>query len=153
MSVRTDAPPTVDIAGVSTPPEFAYVCPHIFRSGDPTSVSGSLAFLETLGLRSIVLLSIEHPSNALEVFCTKNHVELHHFGIERRWPSPNMAGMHQVYGAMSQASGLFLSPHEINSFSVLESIVKDALELLLDVRNHPVLVTDTYVGAYGGRSG
>lgn len=145
MSARAEAQPKIDLTAVSTPPELAHVCPHVFRSGDPTSVPESFAFLASLGLRSIVLLSIEYPSNALQSFCTKNHVELHHFGIERRWPTPNMAGMAQAYGTMSKANRLFMSPHEMNSFSVLESIVKDALELLLDVRNHPVLVTDTYV--------
>lgn len=145
MSARTEALPTVELAAATTPPEFAHVCPHIFRSGDPSSTPESFAFLASLGLRSIVLLSIEYPSTALESFCAKNHIELHHFGIERRWPTPNVAGMMHTYGAASKASRLFMSPHEINSFSVLESIVKDALELLLDVRNHPVLVTDTYV--------
>ncbi|WFD33356.1 protein-tyrosine-phosphatase [Malassezia cuniculi] len=37
----------------------------------------------------------------------------------------------------------FLSPHEVNSFSVLESIVKDSLEILLDARNYPALILDT----------
>lgn len=135
----------LQVAAQCTPPAFAHICPHIFRCADPTAQSGSFAFLETLGLRSVVLLSIEYPSTALEQFCAKNHAELHHFGIERRWPTPNVIGLREAYGAPSKASSLFLSSHEINSFSVLESIVKDALQLLLDVRNHPVLVTDTYV--------
>ncbi|WFD42783.1 protein-tyrosine-phosphatase [Malassezia psittaci] len=132
----------MEVVTISTPPEFAHVCPHIYRSGDPTSVPGSISFLKLLKLRSIVLLSIEHPSNLLRTFCEKNNVKMYHFGIERRWPTPNKAGMTQISSTALQASRMFMSPHEINSFSVLESITKDALELLLDIRNHPILVTD-----------
>ena len=122
------------------PPAYAHVCPYIFRSADPSIQPESFGFLDTLGLKSIVLLSIEYPSKQLEVYCAKNHIEIHHFGIERRWPSPN-----NLESSSSASSHLFFSSQEINSFSVLESIVKDALELLLDVRNHPVLVTDMCV--------
>lgn len=142
-AVGTDA--AVKAVSLCTPPAFAHVCPHIFRSADPSGSPESLAFLETLGLRSVVLLSIEYPSAALEQYCAKNHVALHHFGIERRWPTANMGEGAHTPRARSETSGLFLSSQEINSFSVLESIVKDGLEQLLDVRNHPVLVTDTYV--------
>ena len=135
-----NAQPVIHVPTLIPPPAYAHVCPYIFRSADPSIQPESFGFLDTLGLKSIVLLSIEYPSKQLEVYCAKNHIEIHHFGIERRWPSPN-----NLESSSSASSHLFFSSQEINSFSVLESIVKDALELLLDVRNHPVLVTDMYV--------
>ncbi|WFD29158.1 protein-tyrosine-phosphatase [Malassezia sp. CBS 17886] len=136
------APSPLVVSTQSLPPIFGHVCPQIFRSADPTTVVDSFAFLDTLRLKSVLLLSIEDPSRALVDFCTRNRVTMHHFGIEHRWPTPNLAGERVPRGAAFPSS-LFLSPHELNSFSVLETIVKDCLELLLDVRNHPVLVTDT----------
>lgn len=146
MSVRPVGPvandaKTIQLAALSPPLAFAHVCPYIFRCADPSSQPDSFLFLDSLNLKSIILLSIEYPSKLLESFCTKHQIELHHFGIERRWPAPNPIA--QV--SAPTTNSLFLSPHEINSFSVFESIVKDALELLLDIRNHPVLVTDTCV--------
>ena len=135
-----NAQPVIHVPTLIPPPAYAHVCPYIFRSADPSIQPESFGFLDTLGLKSIVLLSIEYPSKQLEVYCAKNHIEIHHFGIERRWPSPN-----NLESSSSASSHLFFLSQEINSFSVLESIVKDALELLLDVRNHPVLVTDMYV--------
>lgn len=132
-----DIQPVIHVPTLIPPPAYAHVCPYIFRSADPSTQPESFAFLDTLGLKSIVLLSIEYPSKQLEMYCAKNHIEIYHFGIERRWPSPNKLGRDS-----STSTHLFFSSHEINSFSVLESIVKDALQLLLDVRNHPVLVTD-----------
>ena len=123
------------------PPSFACVSPHIYRSGDPTRNAASFAFLDTLRLKTIVLLSIEYPSSALAAYCERNDIELQHFGIDWRWPTPTCMGEHSAHGAMSHS--LFLSPHEINSSSVLESIIKDGLETLLDTRFHPVLVLDT----------
>lgn len=139
-SSNSETASTIHVHQLTPPPSFSYVCPYIFRSADPTKNPDSLAFLETLGLRSVVLLSIEYPSKQLKQFCEGKHIQLHHFGIERRWPAPFGSGISKS----SRSSTLFLSPHEMNSLSVIESIVKDALELLLDVRNHPVLVTDTY---------
>jgi len=135
-----NAQPVIHVPTLIPPPAYSHVCPYIFRSADPSIQPESFGFLDTLGLKSIVLLSIEYPSKQLEVYCAKNHIEIHHFGIERRWPSPN-----NLESSSSASSHLFFSSQEINSFSVLESIVKDALELLLDVRNHPVLVTDMCV--------
>lgn len=135
-----EASAAIQVDPLTPPPCFGYVCPYIYRSADPTAAPESFSFLQTLGLKSIVLLSIEHPSKELSLFCAKNHIELHHFGLERRWPIQPAA-----LSQPSCTSNLFFSSHEINSISVFESIVKDALELLLDVRNHPILVTDTYV--------
>lgn len=132
---------TLQVHSVEPPAEFACVCPYVFRCADPSSAPESYAFLESLGLRSIVLLSIEDASSHLEKFCARNRVILHHFGIERRWPMANFSGS----TGRRMPDLLFLSPHGLNSYGVVESIVKDALELLLDVRNHPVLVTDTCV--------
>lgn len=146
MSVRPTGPSateakTIQLSALSPPLAFSHVCPYIFRCADPSSQPESFLFLESLNLKSVILLSIEYPSKVLESFCSQHHIELHHFGIERRWPAPNPIA--QV--SAPTTNSLFLSPHEINSFSVFETIVKDGLELLLDIRNHPVLVTDTYV--------
>lgn len=136
-----ESDPSIYVPTLIPPLMYAHVCPYIFRSADPSTQPESLAFLDTLALKSIVLLSLEYPSKQLESYCHKNHIEIYHFGIERRWPAPNLP----EHGQTKPPSHMFFSSYEINSFSVFESIVKDALELLLDVRNHPVLVTDMYV--------
>lgn len=138
MSSQSSDRPVFELPVLHTPPAFAPVCPYIYRSGDPSGNPHSFAFLDTLRIKTMVVLSIEAPSKQLTEYCNRSNVQMHHFGIERRWPAASRAG-----GGGSLSHHLFLSPHEINSFSVLESIVKDSLEILLDARNYPVLVLDT----------
>ncbi|QCE12481.1 tyrosine-protein phosphatase DSP5 isoform X1 [Vigna unguiculata] len=93
------------------PPNFAMVEDCIFRSGFPTS--SNLPFLQTLNLRSIIYLCPEpYPEENLE-FLRSQNIRLFQFAIE---------GKTDI------------------STPILKDSVMDALKVLIDVRNHPVLI-------------
>ncbi|XP_030539718.1 tyrosine-protein phosphatase DSP1-like isoform X1 [Rhodamnia argentea] len=95
-----------------TPPlNFAPVDNGIFRSGFPDSANFS--FLQTLGLRSIIYLCPEPYPEANVEFLKSNGIKLFQFGIEG-YKEPF------VY--------------------IPEETVREALKVLLDVRNHPILI-------------
>ncbi|KAL9297046.1 hypothetical protein ACSQ67_022942 [Phaseolus vulgaris] len=93
------------------PPNFAMVEDCIFRSSFPTS--SNFPFLQTLNLRSIIYLCPEpYPEENLE-FLRSQNIRLFQFAIE---------GKTDV------------------STPILKDSVMDALKVLIDVRNHPVLI-------------
>ncbi|PON41647.1 Protein-tyrosine phosphatase SIW14-like [Parasponia andersonii] len=95
-----------------TPPlNFAMVDNGIFRSGFPDSANFS--FLQTLGLRSIICLCPEpYPETNME-FLKSNGIRLFQFGIE---------GYKEPF------------------VNIPEDTIREALKVVLDVRNHPVLI-------------
>lgn len=101
-----------------TPPEaFGTVESGIYRCAaiDPFH----FAFLDTLGLRTIVVLNLNRPPKVVRSYASERQVDLVHMGL-RPWRSDNMA------------EWMVLS-HEL---------IMDALSFVLDIRNHPVLVLD-----------
>ncbi|OIW02759.1 hypothetical protein TanjilG_29535 [Lupinus angustifolius] len=93
------------------PLNFAMVDNGIFRSGFPEPVNFS--FLQTLRLRSIIYLCPEpYPETNLE-FLKSNGIKLYHFGIEG---------------------------HKEPFVNIPEDTIREALKVLLDVRNHPVII-------------
>ncbi|XP_014497140.1 probable tyrosine-protein phosphatase At1g05000 [Vigna radiata var. radiata] len=93
------------------PPNFAMVEDCIFRSSFPTS--SNFPFLQTLNLRSIIYLCPEpYPEENLE-FLRSQNIRLFQFAIE---------GKTDI------------------STPILKDSVMDALKVLIDVRNHPVLI-------------
>ncbi|KAH7543459.1 hypothetical protein FEM48_Zijuj02G0186400 [Ziziphus jujuba var. spinosa] len=93
------------------PTNFSMVEEGIFRSGFPQPANFS--FLQTLNLRSIIYLCFEpYPEENLE-FLRSNNIKLFQFGIEGKTESP---------------------------ISIPEETIMDALRVLIDVRNHPVLI-------------
>lgn len=93
------------------PLNFAMVDNGIFRSGFPDSANFS--FLQTLGLRSIICLCPEpYPETNME-FLKSNGIRLFQFGIE---------GYKEPF------------------VNIPEDTIREALKVVLDVRNHPVLI-------------
>ncbi|XP_024969465.1 tyrosine-protein phosphatase DSP1-like [Cynara cardunculus var. scolymus] len=93
------------------PFNFAVVDDGIFRSGFPDTTN--LSFLKTLGLRSIIYLCPEpYPEANLE-FLNANAIQLHQFGIEKS-KNPSM--------------------------EIQEEKIRGALNVLIDAKNHPVLI-------------
>ncbi|CAK7349043.1 unnamed protein product [Dovyalis caffra] len=93
------------------PLNFAMVDNGIFRSGFPDSANFS--FLQTLGLRSIICLCPEPYSEATTEFLKDGGIRLYQFGIESyKEPFVNMP----------------------------EDTIREALKVVLDVKNHPVLI-------------
>nr|XP_043630777.1 tyrosine-protein phosphatase DSP1-like [Erigeron canadensis] len=93
------------------PVNFAKVDYGIYRSSFPDSAN--FPFLKALGLRSIVYLCPEaYPEHNLE-FLKSNRIQLFHFGIE---------GTKEPY------------------VDIPEDTIREALKVVLDVRNHPLLI-------------
>ncbi|KAL8209147.1 hypothetical protein R6Q57_008559 [Mikania cordata] len=95
-----------------TPPSnFSMVVHGVFRSGFPDSVNFS--FIKTLGLRSIVYLCPEpYPEHNVE-FLKANRIHLFQFGIE---------GTKEPF------------------VSIPENTIYEALKIVVDVKNHPLLI-------------
>ncbi|CAM8928582.1 unnamed protein product [Rhodiola kirilowii] len=99
------------VAELVPPPSFAMVEDGIYRSALPSEANFS--FIETLGLRSVVYLCQEpYPEENLEFMRSRN-IRLFQFGTE---------------GTKASCE------------TTLRSSVVEALRVLIDVRNHPVLI-------------
>ncbi|KAJ6973338.1 hypothetical protein D5086_026862 [Populus alba] len=106
------SPPVVgDELNLIPPLNFAMVDNGIFRSGFPDSANFS--FLQTLGLRSIICLCPEPYSEATMEFLKDGGIRLYKFGIE---------GYKEPF------------------VNIPEDTIREALKVLLDTRNHPVLI-------------
>lgn len=93
------------------PSNFSMVEDRIFRSSFPKP--SNFPFLQTLNLRSIIYLCPEpYPEENLE-FLRSHNIRLFQFGIE---------GKTDI------------------SMPILKDSIMDALKVLIDVRNHPVLI-------------
>ncbi|XP_059066003.1 probable tyrosine-protein phosphatase DSP4 isoform X1 [Cryptomeria japonica] len=93
------------------PFNFSMVDNGVYRSGFPNTIN--FPFLETLHLRSIIYLCPEPYPEANREFIQNHGINLFHFGIEgNKEPFVNIP----------------------------ENVIREALKVLLDVRNHPVLI-------------
>lgn len=101
------------------PPLFAPVAPCIYRSSTPPPTSH--LFLSTLHLQTILSLTSELPSTSLQSYARKHGITFIHIG----------------------PSSLLLSSHFSSSTTTSSETLKDSIQLLLDKRNHPILVTET----------
>ncbi|KAK4577168.1 hypothetical protein RGQ29_027613 [Quercus rubra] len=111
----------------SPPLNFAMVDNGIFRSGFPDSANFS--FLQTLGLRSIICLCPEPYPEANMEFLKSNGIKLFQFGIE----GYKLFSDHEF---RSQNFYVFLEPF----VNIPQDTIREALKVVLDVRNHPVLI-------------
>ncbi|PUZ77849.1 hypothetical protein GQ55_1G405800 [Panicum hallii var. hallii] len=104
--------PEAEAGGALVPPlNFAMVDDGIFRSGLPDA--DNFRFLLSLNLRSIVYLCPEPYPEENARFLWQNGIELHQFGIE------------------GSKEPLAYIPEET---------IREALKVILDVRNQPVLI-------------
>lgn len=93
------------------PFNFAMVDNGIFRSGFPDT--SNLPFLQTLGLRSVIYLCPEPYPESISEFLKANGIHLFQFGIEMcKEPFVNIPA----------------------------DLIREALKVTLDTRNHPVLI-------------
>ncbi|KAJ9703266.1 hypothetical protein PVL29_004881 [Vitis rotundifolia] len=93
------------------PSNFSMVEENIFRSGLPSPIN--FPFLETLNLRSIIYLCPEPYPEENCKFLQSQNIRLFQFGIEGKKEPPV---------AMSTDT------------------ISEALKVLIDVRNHPILI-------------
>ncbi|OMO76873.1 Protein-tyrosine phosphatase, SIW14-like protein [Corchorus capsularis] len=93
------------------PLNFAMVDNGVFRSGFPDSAN--FVFLQSLGLRSIIYLCPEPYPEANIEFLKANGIRLFQFGID---------GCKEPF------------------VNIPEETIKEALKVVLDVKNHPLLI-------------
>ncbi|GAB2274950.1 Tyrosine-protein phosphatase dsp1 [Dionaea muscipula] len=93
------------------PLNFSMVDNGVFRSGFPEKAN--FTFLKSLGLRSIVCLCPEPYPEENKEFLKTNEIKLYQFGIE---------GYKEPF------------------VNIPQETIREALKVLLDVRNHPVLI-------------
>ncbi|KAK9089764.1 hypothetical protein Scep_028846 [Stephania cephalantha] len=96
---------------VVAPPNFGMVDNGVFRSGFPETKH--FGFLETLGLRSVIYLCPEPYPVENAKFLMMNGIRLFHFGIE---------GTKEPF------------------VNIPEDVIREALEVVLDARNRPLLI-------------
>ncbi|PON84481.1 Protein-tyrosine phosphatase SIW14-like [Trema orientale] len=117
------------------PLNFAMVDNGIFRSGFPDSANFS--FLQTLGLRSIICLCPEpYPETNME-FLKSNGIRLFQFGIEGYKYIDLLPSAQMDSSCSSYAPACVLPEPFVN---IPEDTIREALKVVLDVRNHPVLI-------------
>ncbi|GBG23833.1 Tyrosine-protein phosphatase SIW14 [Hondaea fermentalgiana] len=93
------------------PDNFAMVLPGVYRSGFPKIKN--FPFLQRIGIKSILTLVLEEYPQANRVFLEQNGMRLFQFGV----------------------------PGNKEPFvDIPEHMIRLAVEQLLDVRNHPVLI-------------
>ncbi|WMV53063.1 hypothetical protein MTR67_046448 [Solanum verrucosum] len=138
--------PVLDGEGLLVPPlNFAMVDYGVFRSGFPDTAN--FAFLQTLGLRSIIYLCPERYSEANVEFLNANGIRLFQFAIEG---SKVEVIFRNVYLNITFSFPLFLM-HEPNGFgggaiqepplvNIPEETIKEALRVVLDEKNRPLLI-------------
>ncbi|TKY52037.1 tyrosine-protein phosphatase [Spatholobus suberectus] len=96
---------------VVAPTNFSMVEEGIYRSSFPRS--SNFSFIETLNLRSIIYLCPEpYPQQNLE-FLRSHNIRLFHFGVEGKTDL---------------------------TVSAVRDTILEAVKVLIDVRNHPVLI-------------
>ncbi len=95
------------------PPSFAVVEPGLYRCAAPGPTN--FPYLAQLGLTTVVFLSAEALQKPFKTFLDTSGIQLAHLGLK-----------------MWQADG---SWRPVN-----DDLVKEALEVVLDARSHPVLV-------------
>lgn len=117
---------------IHVPARFSVVEPGVFRCASPTAAQViillprkptadvQIHFLSTLGLRTIVSLTVEHPIRPLLAYARAAGVRFVHLGAT-----------------------LFQPLNDWRPIS--DEVVKAALEIVLDVRSHPVLIIDSCV--------
>nr|XP_051186413.1 probable tyrosine-protein phosphatase DSP4 isoform X1 [Lolium perenne] len=119
------------------PLNFAMVDHGVYRSGFPDA--SNLPFLESLRLRSILYLCPEPYPEANQEFLRARGIRLFQFGID------GSKGQFQAKMVLFLVLGPFLCL--INPLLVIEPFVnipedriREALKVVIDTRNHPVLI-------------
>ncbi|XP_013586852.1 PREDICTED: probable tyrosine-protein phosphatase At1g05000 isoform X2 [Brassica oleracea var. oleracea] len=138
-----EAADAVEELNLIPPLNFSMVDNGIFRSGFPDPANFS--FLQTLGLRSIIYLCPEpYPESNIQ-FLKSNGITLFQFGIEGNkvlcldneicshlWCSEN----HKESPLTTNGLSTTLEPFVI----IPDQKIRKALNVLLDEKNHPVLI-------------
>uniref|UniRef100_A0A0D6R5K3 diphosphoinositol-polyphosphate diphosphatase n=1 Tax=Araucaria cunninghamii TaxID=56994 RepID=A0A0D6R5K3_ARACU len=132
--------------GLFVPPlNFSMVEKGVYRSGFPNTIN--FPFLETLQLRSIIYLCPEPYPESNTEFLHKSGIKLFQFGIEGNKSEFACSGlwcrqhMSQIVESLFMHSSIPSEQIEKEPFvNIPEDTIREALKVLLDTRNHPVLI-------------
>ncbi|XP_057507907.1 tyrosine-protein phosphatase DSP1-like isoform X1 [Actinidia eriantha] len=119
------------------PLNFAMVDNGVFRSGFPDIAN--FAFLQTLGLRSIICMCPEPYPEANAQFVKANGIKLFQFGIEG-CKDPMSFTSKGLTWWMRVGSRLLSVDHMEPFVNIPEDTIREALKVILDERNHPLLI-------------
>ncbi|XP_021823192.1 probable tyrosine-protein phosphatase At1g05000 isoform X1 [Prunus avium] len=114
------------------PLNFAMVDNGVFRSGFPHS--GNFSFLKSLGLRSVIYLCPEPYPEENKEFLKANGIRLFQFGMD---------GSQLMFSLMWLAIATYLqmdAGRQEHYVKIPEHAIREALQVVLDVRNHPLLI-------------
>ncbi|VVB07346.1 unnamed protein product [Arabis nemorensis] len=142
-NVSASAPLLVVSGDLIPPLNFSMVDNGIFRSGFPDTANFS--FLKTLGLRSIISLCPEsYPENNMQ-FLKSNGIKLFQFGIDGYKCLPGLdnevwshiwSSKHQKEGSYTNGNSKTPEPY----VNIQDHKIREALKVLLDEKNHPLLI-------------
>ncbi|KFK42834.1 hypothetical protein AALP_AA1G045200 [Arabis alpina] len=135
---------SIDELNLIPPLNFSMVDNGIFRSGFPDS--SNFSFLKTLGLGSIIYLCPEpYPESSIQ-FLKSNGIKLFQFGIEGNKCVPELENEiwlhlwsskhHHKEGPLTNGLSKNLEPF----VNIPDHKIRKALKVLLDEKNHPVLI-------------
>ncbi len=119
------------------PSLFAAVEQNIYRFSSLDLTPACSAFLRTLKLKKILVLSAERPSKTLLAFADENGIELTHYGLTADGDVPQDP-LHRGPDELSP----FVSPAAISRSIISERTIKRALHEVLDVSNQPIAICD-----------
>ncbi|CAA7049466.1 unnamed protein product [Microthlaspi erraticum] len=146
-SAGDSAAPLLEVSGdqlnLIPPLNFAMVDNGIFRSGFPDSANFS--FLKTLGLRSIISLCPEPYRDNNMQFLKSNGIKLFQFGIQgyKRLPGlENEVWLH-IWNSKHQKEASYTNGNSKTSepfVYIPDNKIREALKVLLDEKNHPLLI-------------
>jgi tyrosine-protein phosphatase SIW14 len=100
----------------SPPAVFATVEPKVYRTNSLYPIN--FPFIKMLGLKTVIQLSPEVPIKAVTQFLEENNINFIHLGLKAWKPDASWK-------------------------PITEELIKEALEIVLDVKSHPVMVTCT----------
>lgn len=99
------------------PPEYYGVVEDgVYRCSALTTLS--FAFLETLGLKTLISLNPDRPPKHIRGFCTEQDIKLVHVGL-RPWRASS------------------------NALVLSEDLLQDSFDYVLDKTNYPILILDS----------
>ncbi|EIW73459.1 hypothetical protein TREMEDRAFT_24323 [Tremella mesenterica DSM 1558] len=108
-------PPPAPSQLIVLPIRFSVVEVGLYRCASPTA--SQIPYLSTLGLKTIISLTPEHPIKPLLTFAREKGIQFMHIGTTLWRPLSDWK-------------------------PIRDEIVKSALEMILDMRYHPILLID-----------
>ncbi|GMP53853.1 hypothetical protein CsSME_00019200 [Camellia sinensis var. sinensis] len=138
-----DFDPTDDDGFYIPPLNFAMVDNGIFRSGFPDTAN--FPFLQSLGLRSIICLCPEPYPEANAEFVKSNGIQLFQFGIEgcKEDHSLSKSISKRIRSICHSSRNTTVHPNielEEPFVNIPEDTIREALKVVLDEKNHPLLI-------------